>query len=113
MRTYSLSQDPGFTPWSAFLSLGDDRLGSWTREGPSYRGGLRCVDTRALGCQPIAHAMAAPVWQPKGSGVGFFAGPSLTSTPVFRGMTLLPGFSAGIRVTPASLATLVKRFRRD
>ncbi len=110
--TYSLTQDPGFTPWSAFLSLGDDRLGAWTLEGTSLGGGLRCADLRHGGCQPLAYAVIAPVWQPHGTRVGVFAGPSLTALPFGTGMALLPGFSAGIRVTPVSLAAVVRRLRR-
>ena len=110
--TYSLTRDPGFTPWSAFLSLGDDRLGAWTLEGTSLSSGLRCNDPREAGCQPLAFAFAGPVWQPHGTRVGLFAGPSITSLPFGSGMALLPGFSAGLRVTPVSLAAVVKRLRR-
>lgn len=111
--SYSLTYDPGFTPWTAFLSLGDDRLASYTVEGTSVGSGLRCVDLKQAGCQPAVHAMVAPVVQPRGTRVGFFAGPTIGSTPFARSMRLLPGFSAGIRVRPASLAMLVRRFRRD
>ncbi len=111
--TYSLTRDPGFTPWSSFLSLGHDRLGEWTLDGSSLSGGLRCIDLRQGGCQPLAYAIVAPVWRPYGSRVGFFAGPSVTSLPFGSGMRVLPGFSAGIRVTTASLAAVVKRLRRE
>jgi hypothetical protein len=111
--TYSLSRDPGFTPWTSFFSLGHDGVGRWTLEGTSLGGGLRCGDLRDRWCQPLAFAMFALVWQPDDSPVAFVAGPSLTSVPVNGEMRVTPGFSAGLRITTASLAAWVKRRRRD
>lgn len=110
--TYDLSRDPGFTPWSSFLSLGHDGVGAWTLEGTSIGSGLRCVDSRQGGCQPLGHAMIAVVWQPDGTRLGFFAGPSVTAMPLGGGMQSQLGFTAGIRIKPASLVSVVRRLRR-
>lgn len=109
---YSLTGDPGFTRWSTFLSLGDDRLGHWSLEGTSLGAGLRCEDRTHGGCQPFAQAILAFVWQPDGAPVGLVAGASMTSLPVGDEMKVVPGFTAGVRISAASLATLVRR-RRD
>jgi hypothetical protein len=108
---YSLSHDPGFTPWSTFLSLADGPIGSWAIEGMTLGGGLRCGDVGTSGCQPLAYAILAAVWQPDGAPVGLFAGVNASSIPFGGEMRTVPGFSAGIRITTASLAALVKRRR--
>jgi len=109
--TYSLSRDPGFTPWSTFLSLGDDRLGHWALEGTSLGGGLQCAEAPHGGCVPFAQALLAPVWQPHGTPIGFYSGFELASVATGEGMKVVPGFSAGLRVRPAALALLVRRLR--
>jgi hypothetical protein len=111
--TYSLSRDPGFTPWSTFFSLGHDGIGRWSLEGTSLGGGLRCGDLRSSYCQPLATATVALVWQPDGSPLAFVAGPSLSSVAYSGEMRVVPSFTAGVRITTASLAALVKRWRRD
>ena len=111
--TYSLSRDPGFTPWTTFFTLGHDGIGRWTLEGTSLGGGLRCGDLRDKWCQPLATATAAVAWQPDGSPLAFFVGPSLTSMSFGNDMRLVPQFTAGVRLTPASLAALVHRWRRN
>jgi hypothetical protein len=111
--TYSLSRDPGFTPWSTFFTLGHDGVGRWTLEGTSLGGGLRCGDLRSRWCQPLATAILALVWQPDDSPLAFVAGPGLTSIGVGDEMRVVPEFTAGVRITTASLAALVKRWRRD
>jgi hypothetical protein len=109
--TYSLSRDPGFTPRSSFFTLGHDGIGRWTLEGTSLGGGLRCGDLRTSWCQPLAQALLALSWQPDGSPVAFFAGAELLSIGVGDEMKPAAGFSAGVRFTPASLASLVKRWK--
>jgi len=105
--TYSLSQDPGFTPWSTFLTLGHDGLGTWTLEGSSLGAGLRCGDLWDRWCQPLATATLALVWQPDNSWLAFFVGPSMTSQPDDGLMRIVPAFVAGLRITTPSLASLV------
>jgi hypothetical protein len=111
--TFSLSHDPGFTPWSSFFSLGHDGVGRWMLEGSSLGGGLRCGDLRSRWCQPLATAMLALAWQPDGSPLAFVAGPSVTSIAQSGEMRLTPGFTAGVRITTASLAAWVQRRRGD
>jgi len=106
-----LSQDPGFTPWSAFLSLGEGRIVRWSLEGTSLGAGLRCGSTRDGGCQPLAVAIMALSMRPFGTAWGFFVGPSVSSVAVRGGMQTAPGISAGITFTPASLAAVIKRWR--
>lgn len=110
--TYSLSRDPGYTPWSSFFALGDDAVGRWTLEGSSLGGGLRCGDLRAAWCLPLAEALMAFVWEPFDSPIGVFAGASLVSIANTGGeMQTGPGFTAGLRITPASWAAFVRRVR--
>ncbi len=110
---FSLTQDPNFTPWSSFLTLGDDRLGRWTLEGTSLGSGLHCEDTGGFGCVPLAQATAAVAWQPHGTPIGFFAG--LTTTAMPRGggggMGVRPGFVAGLRISPTSMVAAIRRIR--
>ncbi len=108
---FSLSNDPGFTPWSAFLSLKDGKLVRWTLEGTSLGGGLRCGSMQDGGCQPLAFAMLALGLHPAGSAFGFFVAPSMSSVNVGGRMQTAPGISAGITFTPASLASIVRRRR--
>lgn len=108
---FSLSNDPGFTPWSAFLSLGDGRIVRWSLEGTSLGAGLRCGSTRDGGCQPLAVAILALGMRPLGTAWGFFVGPSVSSVPVGDSMRTVPGISAGITFTPASLASVIRRWR--
>lgn len=110
--TYSLSRDPGFTPWSSFFTLHDGKLGKWTMEGTSIGGGLRCTDYSHHGCTPFAEAIAAFVWQPRGTPIGFYGGLSVASVGSGGGMRMTAGPSFGIRLRPPSLATLVRRARR-
>lgn len=110
--TYSLSRDPGFTPWSSFLSLGEGKLGKWTMEGTSIGGGLRCTDYSHDGCTPFAEAIAAFVWQPRGTPLGFYGGLSVASVQSGGGMTMTAGPTFGLRLRPPSLAALVRRARR-
>ncbi len=109
--TYSLSRDPGFTPWTSFFSLGHDGVGRWSLEGTSLGGGLRCGDLDMRWCQPFSSALLALAWQPDGSPVAFFAGAELLSIGTGGEMRMAAGFSAGVRFTPASLASLVKRMK--
>jgi hypothetical protein len=111
--TYSLSRDPGFTPWSSFFTLGDDRVGRWLLEGTSLGGGLRCGDLRSRWCVPLAEAILALAWQPHESPVALVAGPSVVSIGVGDEMRTGAGFMAGVRFTPASLVALVRRLRSD
>lgn len=108
---FSLTNDPGFTPWSAFLSLKDGNVVRWTLEGTSLGSGLRCGSTKDGGCQPLAYAIMALGLHPVGSAFGVFVGPSVASVNVAGRMQTAPGISAGITFTPASLATVVKRRR--
>lgn len=109
--TYSLSRDPGFTPWSSFLSLGRDRVGEWTMAGTSLGGGLRCGDLRTRECQPLAEAILALAWQPDAVPFGLYGGFSLASVAQAGEMTIAPGFTAGVTFRPASLASFVRRVR--
>ena len=109
--TYSLSRDPGFTPWSSFFSLGSDRVGEWTLEGTSLGGGLRCGDLRTRWCQPLAEAIVALVWEPDAAPIGLYAGFSLASVAQGGEMKIAPGFTGGLRFRPASLASFVRRVR--
>jgi hypothetical protein len=108
--TYSLSRDPGFTPWTSFFSLGDGLLGHWSMEGTSTGGGLRCYEDRS-GCVPFSEAIAALVWQPRGTPLGIYGGLSVASVPDASGMNVAPGPTFGLRLTPPSLAALVRRAR--
>lgn len=108
---FSLSGDPGFTPWSAFLSLGEGRIVRWSLEGTSLGAGLRCGSTKDGGCQPLAFAMLALGIRPYGTAWGFFVGPNLSSAPDGDRMRTAPGIAAGITFTPASLASVIKRRR--
>ncbi|HWB74745.1 MAG TPA: hypothetical protein VG755_07310 [Nannocystaceae bacterium] len=110
--TYSLSRDPGFTPWSSFLTLHDGRIGKWTMEGTSTGGGLRCTDSTHHGCTPFAEAIAAFVWAPGDSPLGFYGGLSVASVGSGGTMRTTAGPSFGIRIRPPSLASLVRRARR-
>jgi hypothetical protein len=110
--TYALSRDPGFTPWTSFLSLGDGAVGRWTIEGTSFAGGTTCGNVRDRWCESFAQAILAMVWQPYGQPVGFYAGLSVSSVPTDAGMQVTAGPSAGIRINAASLASIVKRVRR-
>ena len=110
--TYSLSRDPGFTPWTTFLSLGDEGVGQWTLEGTSLGGGLRCGDVRERWCEALGEGIVALAWEPDAAPIGLFAGASLVEIADERGdLELAPGFIAGLRFRPASLASLVRRVR--
>jgi hypothetical protein len=110
--TYALSREPGFTPWTSFLSLGDGRIGRWTAEGTSFSGGTNCSNVRYAWCEAFAQAILALVWQPHGTPLGFYAGLNATSMPNAGAMQTTVGPSAGIRITTGSLASIVKRARR-
>jgi hypothetical protein len=73
---------------------------------------IRLERSRQGGCQPLGHAMIAVVWQPDGRRLGFFVGPSVTALPFGGGMQAQLGFTAGIRIKPASLVSVVRRLRR-
>ncbi|MBC8069658.1 MAG: hypothetical protein IAG13_15080, partial [Deltaproteobacteria bacterium] len=110
--TYALSRDPGFTPWTSFLFLGDGKVGRWTMEGTSFAGGTSCGTVRHAWCESFAQAILAIVWQPYGMPFAFYVGANVTSAPGDGGMSAAAGPSAGIRITAASLASIVKRARR-
>lgn len=109
--TFSLSQDPGFTPWASFLSLGHDGVGRWTLEGTSLGGGLRCGDLDMRWCQPFAQGLLALAWQPDGSPLAFYAGGEVVSIASGGDMRTTVGFTGGVRIRTASLAALVKRVK--
>lgn len=110
--TYSLSRESGFTPWTSFLSLGEDKVGRWTMEGTSFAGGTTCSSVRYAWCESFAQAIVALVWQPRGQPVGFYAGLNVASVSSDSGMSATAGPSAGIRINAASLVSIVKRARR-
>jgi hypothetical protein len=110
-RTYSLGRDPGFTPWSSFFVLGDDRIARWTTEGTSLGGGLGCDASRQPWCAPLAQALLALVWTPHDSPIGLFSGLSVTSLADKTGMRTTPGFVAGLSFHPGSLVSVVRRLR--